>query len=252
LAVDVDILPVKTRAAFLEGFPENVPHRVKQATYCLGAKTGRFPLTVNFDLPERFVGIDVPHTTDQCLVEQCAFHTGVFSSKRGDKQIVVEKRVKRVAGNMGCGFGDARKRRAVTPGVVVRGINERVKSEVSKDALVNETEGGVFPGRVVDVEGDSTQSRKVVWPVADENVTGHSKVGNKCAVRVVGQPPQKLPPTDDVCEGGASKSSNEILRWSRVAFECPGFSNDNVTDCPGPGEGDKTASDNLNFGKLGH
>jgi hypothetical protein len=93
LTIDVHILTIETGPAFAERFVKHGPHLCQKFSHLCRGQAFCGGEVVQARPPERLIGVDVPDSTDQLLIEQCSLDVGVFSSERCGKCVILESGV---------------------------------------------------------------------------------------------------------------------------------------------------------------
>lgn len=251
MTVDVDVLPVKTRAALLESLSEHRTNGGEQLRGFSGAESRGGVVVVQSHPPERLVGIDIADSADQLLIQKGPLHPGVLCPKPADEDALVERRVKRVTADVGHLGGDEWSARPLATGLSIRSRAEVVEGQRAKHTLIDETKPDVATIGVNQVKRNTKKTAEITETGGEKNLTTHAEMPHESTLGVIAvaeNPPQELPPACHLDQGLTGETVDKILRGTRVALERPRIENHDLVDAPRSGEREDPSTDDLHFG----
>jgi hypothetical protein len=139
LAIHVHILLIKTRPAFSEGFAQDSPHLLEQEASVRSGHPVRGMKVVALRGPERLVGIDVPDSTNQVLIQQSALDIGVLGAQTTAPCELIKVRVEGIPRDVSNAEGDPSLVTTQATWVAIVGWDQLIDGKRAKDSLIDKT-----------------------------------------------------------------------------------------------------------------
>ena len=201
--------------------------------------------------PQRLVGVDVADAARDRLVEQHALDPRRRARETSPEARVVERRVERVAGDVGDLRGDAGKRRTAAAGGGVGGVDEVVERKRAERPLVGEHHRQRPVHRMLELDADPLVPLLGRTGHAQQHLPAHAQVGHDRFVRTQ-RHPQELAPTDGAHDPTPGQFGLEVLRRAGVPRERAGVADVDRRDERTRHRGFETGADDLDLGQLRH
>ena len=139
MPIHVHILLVKTCPALGEGFAQDSPHLLEQdASVGSGHPLGGVKV-VALRGPEGLVGIDVPDSTDQVLIQQSALDVGVLGAQTTAPSELIKVRVEGIPGNVSNAAWDHSLVATQATRVAIVRCDQLINGKGAKDSLIDES-----------------------------------------------------------------------------------------------------------------
>jgi hypothetical protein len=129
---------VKTCPALGEGFPQDSTHLLEQDASVRGTHPVRGMKVVALRGPEGLVGIDVPDSTDQVLIQQSALDIGVFGAQTTAPCELIKVRVEGIPCNVRNAEGDHSLVATQATWMTIVGWNQLINGKRAKNSLIDE------------------------------------------------------------------------------------------------------------------
>jgi hypothetical protein len=158
---------------------------------------------VHFGRPQRFIGIDISHTADEILIQQCPLDTGVLCAQGAKKSLIVKSRVQRIPSNVPDTLGHEGRVRTLPSRLVIPSGNALIQCHGAKNALIHERYGQRIPGCPTQLEADTTVWSEVIVFTTDQHLTTHAQMRHQSPRGTSERKPQEFSAPHGSLEGGA-------------------------------------------------
>lgn len=121
--------------------------------------------------PQSLIGVDIAHTGDHALIEQCALDCRPLSPERGHQGLAIQSGIQQISGDMRYRGRNEVGGIAIPAGSAVRRSNERAYQEIAKCALIDEIDASAVlqsqsgSKMAMRHSSDRLGSRTSIWPL---------------------------------------------------------------------------------------